>query len=81
MVILLINTTRSSNIFKYSIAFEYSVHNHGKSKIQIFVLEGGKSVERFSGGKANIFTNANLSLRELTSIKKYIQRKSNTVIL
>ena len=29
MVILLINTTRSSNIFKYSIAFEYSVHNHG----------------------------------------------------
>ena len=45
MVILLINTTRSSNIFKYSIAFEYSVHNHGKSKIQIFVLEGGKSLE------------------------------------
>ena len=43
MMILLLNTNRSSNIFKYSVAFEYSVHNHGKSKIQIFVLEGGKS--------------------------------------
>ena len=28
----------------------------------------------FSGGKANIFTYANLSLGELTSIKKYLQR-------
>lgn len=45
MVTLLLNTNRSSNIFKYSIALEYSVHNHGKSKIQIFVLEGGKSLE------------------------------------
>ena len=45
MMILLLNTNRSSNIFKYSVAFEYSVHNHGKSKIQIFVLEGGKSLE------------------------------------
>ena len=41
MMILLLNTNQSSNIFKYGVAFEYSVHNHGK--IQIFVLEGGKS--------------------------------------
>ena len=43
MLTLLLNITPSSNIFKYSVAFEFSVHNHGKSKIQIFVLEGGKS--------------------------------------
>ena len=34
----------------------------------------------FSAGKANIFAHANLSLRELTSLKKCIQRKSNTSI-
>lgn len=45
MLTLLLNITPSSNIFKYSVTFEYSVHNHGKSKIQIFVLEGGKSLE------------------------------------
>ena len=38
------------------------------------------TAEGFSRGKAKIFTHANLSLRELTSIKKYTQRKSNTII-
>ena len=40
MLTLLLNITPSSNIFKYSVAFEFSVHNHG-----IFVLEGGKSLK------------------------------------
>ena len=34
----------------------------------------------FSAGKANIFAHANLSLRELTSLKKCMQRKPNTSI-